>query len=261
MIDYLKGLSEETPRWLTSHRTGVKPNLSDFFGSRVVYYPGAGLDGQPVRLFNQTHSAHCFMYVDYLVKRNDLEENLVKQGFTGYDVADVYEYSAMELAPRGWQPHVDPEKKTFSKACLENFFCALYIMRRKDGYGDEHGAETFAFMYLKADAIATYDALFANRNFDPPFCMLIEDYGLGGQYAYFDGGYLLEEVAFKSEVYPQYYLMCEHEVPWNKAKSLNLEPQIGGMHDSKRYLYKNTFEQKEHPLTYDYQRLYLLEGL
>jgi hypothetical protein len=243
MIDYLKGLSEETPRWLTSHRTCVKLNLSDFFGSRVVYYPGAGIDGQPVRLFNMTHSAHCFMYVDYLARRSALEQCINAHGFRGYEIVGSYDYSEKELAPRGWQPHVDPEKKTFSQECSENPYCVLYILKREDGYGDEHGAETLAFMYLKADAIATYDALFANRNFDPPFCMIIEDYGFGGQYARFDKGGLLEEIAVKGDVYPQYFLINGQSAPWSCAKSLNLEPQRGGMHDCERFLYKNVAVQ------------------
>jgi hypothetical protein len=97
MIDYLKGLSEETPRWLTSHRTGVKPNLSDFFGSRVVYYPGAGIDGQPVRLFNMTHSAHCFMYVDYLVKEATLSNVLTPM------VSEVTKsWALMTILKRNW---------------------------------------------------------------------------------------------------------------------------------------------------------------
>lgn len=55
-------MKDEMPKWLRYHQKGMKPNVADFFASRVVYYPGAGIDGQPVRTFNSTHSAHCYFH-------------------------------------------------------------------------------------------------------------------------------------------------------------------------------------------------------
>jgi hypothetical protein len=44
------------------------------------------------------------------------------------------------------------------------------------------------------------------RNYSSPFCILIEDYGFGGNYNKFGRGGLLEEVAMKTSTFPQYYL-------------------------------------------------------
>lgn len=239
MIEYLKRLKEETPAWLRNHLPGVKPLIADFFASRVVYYPGAYFDGQPVQLFNSTHSAHCFVYVDYCVEKSELLDTFQNHGFRGYEITDIFDYSEEELTPNGWQPHVHPQRTCFSEQCKKDPYCVLFLLNRTEEYGDDYGADRFALLYLKADAIATYDALFANNYYPPPFCLLIEDYGLGCEYARFDKGGLLEEVAIKSDTYPQYYFISQLSRPWSSAKSLNLAPQAGGMHFCKRYLYVN----------------------
>jgi len=246
MIEYLKQLKEEMPHWLKNHKTGVKPDLSDFFNSRVVYYPGAFLDGQPVKLFNSTNSAHCFMYVDYSTSILELKQEINTRGFKGYEVMDSFEYSEKELIPNGWKPHIFPEITAFDDYCRKDTFCIMYILKRTEEYGNDFGAEKFAFLYLKADAIATYDALFGNKNFPAPFCLLIEDYGLGGCYARFDKDGLLENVAVKSNVFPKYYLISEHSRPWANAMFLELEPQNGGMHYWKRFLYIITANESDY---------------
>ncbi len=56
---YLRGFCEEIPAWLGQFRKGDTFPRQQFFASRVVYYPGAGNDGRPVRVFGSTHAAHC----------------------------------------------------------------------------------------------------------------------------------------------------------------------------------------------------------
>lgn len=239
MIEFLKQLKEETPDWLRNKQPGVKPNISDFFASRVVYYPGACVDGQPVALFNSTHSAHCFLYVDYFVEKSDLDPFIHHHGFRGYKIAESFDYTEEELVPHGWQPHVHPQCNSFNEDCKKRLYYIMYIFQRRADYGEDHGADKFALLYIKSDGIATYDALFGSRNYPAPFCMLIEDYGFGANYSRFGEGGLLEEVAMKSRVFPQYYLFSEHSRPWPCAKSLGLQPQAGGMHEYDRFLYVN----------------------
>lgn len=62
--DYLKSLREPVLAWLANFSSGSKSHRDAFFASRVVYYPGCGTDGQPVKLFGSTHSEHCFVYAD-----------------------------------------------------------------------------------------------------------------------------------------------------------------------------------------------------
>ena len=52
-------------------------NREDFFNSRVVFYPGAYVDGHAIKLFGSSHAAHCFVYCDYWHEQNEISR-LVK---------------------------------------------------------------------------------------------------------------------------------------------------------------------------------------
>ena len=76
LYEYLHRASEDTPIWLDQFGEEDSFSAQQFFASRVVFYPGSGTDGHPVKLFGSTHSAHCFVYADYGVSRPVLEEEL-----------------------------------------------------------------------------------------------------------------------------------------------------------------------------------------
>ncbi len=71
--EYLRQQSEEMPDWLEHFGSGDRFSRSQFFGSRVVYYPGSGTDGHPVKVFGSSHSAHSFVYVDYGMSQADVD--------------------------------------------------------------------------------------------------------------------------------------------------------------------------------------------
>jgi hypothetical protein len=128
--DYLRAHArEDLPEWLARHRPGDRFDRSAFFGSHVVFYPGAGTDGHPVALFGSTHSAHCFVYADYGHGRHRWEQELTPGGqpFSGYTTLDRLSLKMADLTP---------------------------------GVGDEHGPSRLAILFLGADGIASYDALF-----------------------------------------------------------------------------------------------------
>ena len=62
---------EPLPEWLANDNP-PRFNCDNFFGSRTVYYPGYGDDGQPVELCNRSHAAHTFIYVDHGVGQDTL---------------------------------------------------------------------------------------------------------------------------------------------------------------------------------------------
>ena len=85
IVDYLHRVHREpVPRWLEESDF----SLDRFFESRTVYYPGAGYDGSPIKLFNRSHSAHCFVWVDRCYDFDDLRSGEGTGGFDlkGYDV-------------------------------------------------------------------------------------------------------------------------------------------------------------------------------
>lgn len=70
---YLSQHREPCPSWLVNFNGKDGFDHQAFFNSRVVYYPGYGSDGQAVKLFGSSHSAHCFVYAD---SRNRKEQVL-----------------------------------------------------------------------------------------------------------------------------------------------------------------------------------------
>ena len=60
MVEYFSKISEPCPGWLSEGDY----SLRNFFRSRAVFYPGAGRHGRPLDIFNPSHSAHCYIFVD-----------------------------------------------------------------------------------------------------------------------------------------------------------------------------------------------------
>lgn len=106
MKQILSEMTEAVPEWLAGHTPGKKIDIQEVLKSRILYYPGSGDDGQPVKTFGETQSIHTFLYVDYLLTRESLRKNLARRGFTGYHSLDRIEVSESDLVPNGWNQHV-----------------------------------------------------------------------------------------------------------------------------------------------------------
>ena len=70
-------------------------------GGRVGYYPGSGFDGNLVAVANKAHCVHSFLYVDYLVKKEELENMMDKGSFRGYHSIGRIEWSELDIMPNG----------------------------------------------------------------------------------------------------------------------------------------------------------------
>ena len=95
--EYLEQYREDVPEWLKGYRRGGSRPLADFLQSRIVYYPGSRTDGDPVEVFGASHSAHCFIYADYMLSKGELLEELHTNGFWGYNVLDEVSFSEAEV--------------------------------------------------------------------------------------------------------------------------------------------------------------------
>ena len=83
MIKYLSKHHAPMPRWLSRFdpkrypRAKKESAIRNFLASeRLVFYPGSGTDGQPTTIFSQSHAAHTFVYVDYLITRESVLSQL-----------------------------------------------------------------------------------------------------------------------------------------------------------------------------------------
>ena len=79
MISYLSKFREETPVWLENYLHGEQLSFRDIMSSRVGYYPGSGYDETLMKVGNMSHSVHSFLYVDYLLKREDLGNHIAQK--------------------------------------------------------------------------------------------------------------------------------------------------------------------------------------
>ena len=237
METILQKLYEPCPQWLLDYQPGQHLDMQQVLCERILYYPGAGYDGQPIETFNAAHAVHVFLYVDYLVTREELEKRLSCDGFKGYHLLGTVEITETDLVPQGWQPHVMTAGDTrFEHAAP---YCFMNLYERDAGYDEAHGSQRFAVIFLYADAHATYDAIFANPpHMGAPFVVVLQDHGFGGNYSSFGDGGLLHKIATRSQVFPDYLLVATNTRCWDHYQQVSSSAVYGGEHNHKRHLYQ-----------------------
>ena len=171
--------TEDFPRWLRDWRAARPINTADFFASRVVFYPGSGTDGQPVKFFGSRHVAHCFVFVDYAITRDYVLRELGDGGhpFLGYRIAGSAELSQRDLTPNEWVPHIQPEGAPRGPVVPGCPYAFIAILERNPGFDETHGPTRMAIMFMYADGVAAYDALFCQDNAQAPFAVVLQDHG------------------------------------------------------------------------------------
>jgi ADP-ribose pyrophosphatase YjhB (NUDIX family) len=221
--EYLQAMAQPVPPWLAKYRSGHAFDLKQFFGHRVVYYPGSRLDGYPVEVFGSTHCAHTFVYVDYGLTQSDIEAALndETQGFKGYICLDRIQLSQADLSPKQWVPliqmrevnyqHVNPQLRNQP-------FGFVQILERRPGLGDEHGPVRLAILFLGADGFAAYDAIYSQREAAPPFALVLEDRSHSKNYSTFGSGGLLERIATTRQKLPSYFLVSKDTAAWEGSR-------------------------------------------
>ncbi len=242
---YLLPFREKCPQWLEDFKLGDNFNRYQFFNSRLAYYPGHGRDGHPVKLFGSTHSAHCFVYADYYLDQPDVEHSLSNTNprfhrrFRGYHTFTRLNLNHNDLSPNGWKQHVKTDNQTSFGGRISPF-AFLEILERDEVLDDQHGAQRLAILFLGADGIAAYDALFCQQDgTPPPFAALIQDHGFGGNYDKFGGDGLLERIALQCNVLPKFLLVASNTAPWGRyAKCLDVNGEAGGMNSNVRFLHE-----------------------
>lgn len=250
VYEYLRGLRENTPAWLDQFRDGDAFSRQAFFETRVVYYPGSGTDGHPVKVFGSTHSAHCFVYADYGLTQADVEAELghARHGFRGYHTLTRLQLLESDFVPRGWTAHVHADELPQNRYRFAGApFGFLEVLERDREFDDNHGARRLAVIFLGADGAATYDALFCQDDgISPPFAVVVQDHGFGGNYDRFGGDGLLERIAMDCNVVPRWLLVAQNTAPWDGfERVLDVDGDPGGMHAAIRFLHERRGRLRE----------------
>lgn len=245
MTDYLKNWREEMPSWLAEYHPGDQVAFSDFISGRIGYYPGSLFDGCLIETANIAHCVHSFLYVDYGVTREQVEEELSKKDtIRGYHSIGRVEWSHKDLMPQGdYQLPIDlltcvKDSGVFVAKNVQPF-CIMEVYERNQDKDESCGAERIAVTYLFADGIATYYQLFVMQYKKAPWLFLLQDHGFGGNYDRFGKGGLLHAIISNYRLRPKFVISGENDANmWDGYhRILDVESVVGGMHHDTRVIY------------------------
>ena len=273
-----KNYREPCPDWLNRVQRGCDHiDLKDFFDSRIVYYPGSGCDGHAVRLFGGSHSAHCFVYADYsmskdqIIRALDTEGSGYWGGFKGYHSLARISLTIDQIFPPDSRARslyrLTTSKNLYSSYSCNSieFYGLLQILQRIDDLGDDHGPHRLAILFLGADAHAAYGALFCNGSRNELFAAIIQDHGFAGNHSVFGEGGIMHKIAKCSNRFPELLLVAEQErgtTLWDGYSEIpKLQPSYGGIHNNMRSLYKRRSDYPRSRRTPDSKEIDLLREL
>ncbi len=208
------------PVWL-AHLNPVELEASGFPLNEALqyslYYPAAGFDGRPVQFLGGF--IHSFIYVDYGNEERTVDAEVQTLGFKGYHLAGSKRLSERALAPSGWHPQVPPQfqnqMRSFTERQAQEFvrspFATWYIFDRDECMDENHGPRRFSLVYLCADGVAAYQALYWQNHTAPKVLAIIQPgNGFGGNYTDFkdpDGFFAWTVLRGKGHSIPE-YLVC-----------------------------------------------------
>ena len=245
VAEYLSNYREEEPTWLGRHLRNEQVTFKDIMSSRVAYYPGSGYDGTLMKVGNMSHSVHSFLYVDYLLKRSDLERHIAqKNSIRGYHPIGKIEWTEEDMMPNGQYPFAINKKPMFFDPNTfvdpdEKPYCFTLIMERDKGQDDTRGAVHFAITFLLADGIATYYQLFVREYGKAPWIFLLQDHGFGCNYDCFGRGGILDSIIAESGICPTFVLCGDNTRIWKDyTKVKGVLPICDGFHH-RRDMYRH----------------------
>ena len=196
--DWLAGLSQSS---IESGKFILKRILEN-----SMYYPASGLDGSPIKYL--AGNVCNFVYADYGTVRDDYLKEIEERGFNGYDCIGMREVNEDELTAEnsvfdladldsGYRserqdrligPRVSRDgwmlwrRSPFLAGSAEPF-CYWSVWQRRDELPLTHGPQRFSFLFLCAEGVAAFRALY-RANEAAPFAVAIIQSGAG-----FGGGW------------------------------------------------------------------------
>jgi len=148
-----------------------------------VYYPSSGIDGDPIKyLAGNTFS---FVYVDHGKSRQEMRKAL-NDGFRGYSILLSRDVEEKELTPNGWEPDLPQAADGNPREC-EDFrkspFAIWAVMERQDDYCGDHGPKRFSLLYVCADGVAGYQAIYKSNGAAAKYLAIIQPgHAFGGNW-------------------------------------------------------------------------------
>ncbi len=236
MIPALEPLAHPTPQWLrnlTSDdiRRGPGPWLKHLVEDALIY-PGAGVDGSPVRQCNGV--IHSFIFADYHVSKNEIIGELTQQrhtgtGFAHHHLLELVEFAAAPLVAKALPEFTYQGNNSFRSAATDGVWAIF----------ESHGAgarERFSFLFMGTEGIQTLAALFPIR---PPRALVLQEHGLGGN-CWHSFGEKIEELSQRWHGTPEILILGPNSGlhPWrNRGHFLGTDVARESMHQNEREVY------------------------
>lgn len=163
-------LTDLTPTTMMNRRFPLHELLRD-----SLYYPSSGFDGEPVKHLGG--NIISFVYVDYGYTREAFRNALEGPGFHGYDLLAIRSVTEQELAPHGWHPDPptpDDGDPSHYRDCIKEPFCDWCVFQHQEGFTDNHGPDRFSLLYLCADGVTAFQALYVTNSVAPKAVAVIQ---------------------------------------------------------------------------------------
>lgn len=215
-------------------------DLKEFFGSRVVYYPGSGTDGHAISLFGGTRSAHCFVHCAFEKASCEKVLDQLKPVHalrpTGYDylcLQKLNDEEVQQVLDLNLDEHfgLDANDRWPGPSLTGGVWA---VLERQDNF-DAHGPRRFALLHVAAEAVWLYGQLWTRRKASP-YGILLQDHSCGGNWCGFGGeGSPLLNLAQQAGL-PEWLLVGDGTCTWPGYLQV-AGPETGGMHMIPRYLY------------------------
>lgn len=218
----LDEIVEPVLEWLLQPPTNFsKATATQFLSSRVVFYPGSGVDYAPMELFKR--EAHCYLYVDYLT---DLASSppvpncrlLHEQALT---IGEITE--SLGLDPN--QPVFAPDELTPNETqALDLFFAGQQtpgsrllggrwsVWERNEVLRGETHPRRFALLQLRAEAVWAFKGLWCTRKPQPKLFALYCGRDSPNWTRWGPGGWLFR-MAVNHQAFPD-LLRCWQDSHW-----------------------------------------------
>ncbi len=244
--EYFYNKNEEIPNWISYFNSNDTFDINEVLKHNILYYPGSFTDGQPISVFNKTHSVHTYIYVDYFYKKDLLKDKLSEENcFNGYHLIGMKELSYSDLAPMNFHSSIRLTKeqeenlRQFEYRINEVPFALLSVFERNSNLDGSHGAKRFGVIFICGDGYVTYEALFVRRKIAPKVLVLV-DHGFGGNFDRWGKDGLLEHIAMGNLPFPDYLFCQENTIPWLLYTRIpKLMPSaVSGKNGYKRWLYE-----------------------
>lgn len=233
MLPMLETFAHPTPRWLLNLspadiQRGPAPWRKHLVKDALVY-PGAGLDGSPVRQCNG--AIHSFIFLDYGTPKAEVLAELTRPrrtgtGFAHHQLVALSEFDPTPLLAGADQAFVYQRENNHQSQPPTGLW-AVYESRI-DGR-----TERMSFLFIGAEAIQALAALFPST---APRALVVQEHGFGGNcWGSFSGK--IRELATHWNSPPEFLVLgSNHDLhAWqSEARALGEDVAKESMHQNVR---------------------------